>query len=225
MFEQELAEAQVAWKVIDPSLPEVSGLEAHDFGAYVQVQWRWPEGCRLVRVCFRLDQPPRGPLDATATCHDLTRAAYQQHGGFRVEEPTAGTYHFAIHTAEGERFSVGAAVTVTRRKRTAIYYDLKRNWWKGKHVSLMLWAEEAVGAMPEVVLVGRAGAIQPRTPESGEVLLRLPTMALATAPNAAGTLDLKNRPRPLYLRLFFAEPSAYEHYTLIDPQPSQLRIE
>lgn len=212
---------------------DVSHLKARDFGKYLQLQWRWPEDCRLAVVAWRHDAYPQDPLDARATTHRISRGEYDGHGGFRISDPAKATYYFVVFAAnqvDGDEVyssgvSPGAREVLRMSLPLSISYSIARsNWLHRNRVTISLKAESDVARLPEIVVVGQRGNIQPLSREQGVLLTTLSGLRLQARTPVSHEFSLDAVPRPCYLRAFFRDDATVDRFRLADPPPQQLRI-
>jgi hypothetical protein len=214
------------------SLPEVSHIEANDFGHYLQLTWVWPENCHVALVAWRADAYPERPTDRRATKRKITKGEYERVGGFRVEQPEASPYRFvvfaAVEAGGDEDYSAGVHPGARAELRTVspatVRYTLSRSRFRPSRLTITLHADRTVAVLPEIVVVGRRGDLQPLRVEDGAVLVRLTGLSLTPEEPVSTTFALDTVTPPAYVRAFVMDPAATELIRLIDPLPAQLRI-
>lgn len=209
----------------------VTGLEGHDFGRYVVLQWRWPEDCRSVLVAWRRDGlAPAGPEDSASTRRTISRSDYKTRGGFRIERPErSGPWRFAVYPVFGEepavRMGVPAELALGTNPRVSLWYDVSASLL-GRlrdNYEFRIWAEVIVPRLPEIALVAATGASAP--PEFDEAQVVATTARCALSPGVPTTVcrfQLGRERRPLVLRAFCREPAAASAFLLQPHAPQNL---
>ncbi|MGH9936709.1 MAG: hypothetical protein ACREAM_10720, partial [Blastocatellia bacterium] len=213
---------------------DVSELSAHDFGHYLQLQWKWPERCQSAVVAWRTDVYPRDARDPSATARRISRGEYERNGGFKVENPLRQPYRFAVFAAAqagGETvyspgLGSGARGDLRVNQQIRIEYSIERprRFRLDKRWKLVLKAAQDVPNLPEIALVARPGAFQPMSVEDANILATFSNRSLRAGTEKELEFSLDGVARPVYLRLFFREQSAYQQFQLIDPSPARLKV-
>ena len=214
------------------SLSDVSVLEAHDFGNYLQLRWCWPRDCQLALVAWRSDSYPTDADDPRATKLRISKGEFEQKGGVRIDHPAAGPYYFAVFTStriSGEDvYSAGLANGCQAELRTrapvGISYEITRGVFRRNRGTIVLHCREAVASLPEVVLVAKRGDVQPLRADDGVAVATATGLTISAGGTVSSGFHLDSIDTPLYLRAFFRDPSAYQRFRLVDPPPSQLRV-
>jgi tetratricopeptide (TPR) repeat protein len=212
------------------SLPEVSALTAQDFGTYLQLQWQWPKDCSFALVSWRADAYPDHSSDKLASIRRVSKGEYEQHGGFRINNPPPTPHRFVVFAGgridDTDVFSAGldggSRADLRTTKPVQISYQVERGLWHRKQLTLTLSASRTVKSVPDLIIVAKRGDLQPLRADDGSQLALLSGLALSAG--QPSTYEFKLQFRPAYIRAFFLEPSAYQGFRLIDPAPSQLKI-
>lgn len=210
----------------DPSgVPGVTNLVGHDFGAYLQLTWQWPEEVSVAVVAWRSDAPPVASEDGAATRRVITRGEYERAGGFRLERPDAVPYHLAVYALHERRCGPAARIQL-RRPVVVVRYELTRGTFRRGRFTLTLRADAAVGSLPELVVVARPGDLQPLRIQDGREVFVVPS-GLSLSPQRPFALEFTlpaEAALPVSLRVFFRAPAAYAVFQLADPAPDRLKV-
>jgi hypothetical protein len=169
----------------------------------VVLTWQWPMWATDVRVVWRADQPPTGPLDPRANAVEISRAAYAGRGA-RITAALPGEHWFGVSVVDSGRFGPMAAVCSIRVRE--VRYSVRRApWWRRGG---LLVAVHGPGPAPDIALVAKSGS-RPLAPEDGVEVVRLP------APGPTGPVRFsvpRHLRRPVFLRAFsLDETVALEH--------------
>ena len=73
-------------------------------------------------------------------------------------------------------------------------------------------------------MVARPQELQPRRIEDGQTLANFSGLNLDAQTETALEFSLEGVARPVYLRLFFRDPAAYQRFQLLDPPPAQAKV-
>jgi hypothetical protein len=206
-------------------LADVVQLKALNLNKYIQLSWEWPAACQFVHVAWRKDQFPVSAADPQAKWERCTRGQYFQLGGFRINEPAAFDYYFCVFAGfrEGERDMFSGCVTADSRaalkvlKQEELPYAIKRKMLS-KSVTIELDCKEHTQPVPDIVIVGRKGDLQPISKTDGRELARIKGGPPPIAPHRFEVPD----PRPVYIRAFLDAPTSA--YVLRDPRPDELKF-
>lgn len=210
----------------------MEGVEAHDFGSYLQLRWRWPPGCEVAVVAWRGDGYPTDADDPQATRRRVSKGELEQHGGFRLERPAAGPLHFVVFAAArvgaDEVCSAGLApgcrAALRARAPVTIAYDVTWGLFRRQRGTVVVRCAEAVAVLPELVLVARRGDVQPLRLDEGVAVATVAGASIPGGGSVSSEFALDGVRPPAYLRAFFRDPDAYQRFKLVDPHPSQLRV-
>jgi hypothetical protein len=194
---------------VAPPLEPVSGLHARRFGPQVVLTWQWPMWATDVRVVWRLDGPPTGPLDPQATAIEISRAAYAGRGA-RITATLPGEHWFGVSVVDSGRF--GPMVTVCSTRLREVRYSVRRAaWWRRGELLVTVHGPEAA---PDIAVVAKSGS-RPLAPEDGVEVLRLPALGPSEPVRFRVPRHLR---RPVFLRAF----SLDETVALAHPAPHLL---
>ena len=167
----------------------------------------------------------------------LSSGQYDRMGCFDIPVPNGSrrNHYIAVFSASQksrEDIFSGATSDNSRRKLPlgeggTISYTFKplRNRWKFNAVS---GYEISVSAdrhlkVPMLLLVMFSGRRAPTGPSSGDVILRIPGMALGPERDFRKVLDTEKMGRhPFVVRLFFSDEDAYEQFEIDHPPPGSL---
>jgi hypothetical protein len=208
------------------ALPGVSNVCAVDDGAAVRVTWSWPEMLRAVLVVWRNDRQPEGPEDPMAAQQVLRRSEYSDRGGFTIDGRSGESIFIAVYPAArvGSEYHYGTAASrearaaVHRVRKIDVRYEVKRTGMRRKKIEVGV-LESGGGAVPEIIVVARAGDLLPRQPADGEIVARLGGSQPLTS-----TLNLDGRSRPLAIRAFLSGADASSLHRVLDPGVDDLVI-
>ncbi|MGX7828968.1 hypothetical protein ACTG9Q_28165 [Actinokineospora sp. 24-640] len=196
---------------VAPPLEPVTGLHARQFGPQVVLTWQWPMWATDVRVVWRADRPPTGPLDPQATVVEISRSAYAGRGA-RITAALPGEHWFGVSVVDSDRFGPMATVCSTRLRE--VRYSVRRAaWWRRDELLVAVHSSEPA---PDIAVVAKSGS-RPLAPEDGVEILRLP------APGPAEPVRLqvpRQLRRPVFLRAF----SLDETVALSHPAPHLLVV-
>lgn len=214
------------------AVAEVTGVTAEDFSRYLLLRWTWPADCNLALVAWRADRHATGPTDPHAQTQLLSRSDYERHGGFRLENPERQPYWFSVHAgaeAGPERlFSAGLTSdcrAVLRNEFVVdIAYDLSRWPWPWKKATLTLRAEQPIAHLPAMVVVAKAGDLQPLRPSDGVVLREFTGISLKPQSEVVVELSLSGLRTPACVRALFVNPEEHRRFRLVEPPPSRLKL-
>jgi hypothetical protein len=208
------------------SLPLIGDVRAESNGSQVKVTWVWPEEIKVARVVWRGDRQPAGPDDPDATALDCRIGEYRDQGGFSVEVGDGASLFVVVYPAARVGGEVvygggdkGSRAAVRRERKTEVRYSVRRAGRINKRLEVEV-SEPPDGALPELVFVGREGAILPRTAADGTVLARLGGSEGARS----SSFELRALSRPLAVRLFLGSTGASSGYVLFDPLADDLLI-
>ncbi|XVS61723.1 hypothetical protein ACQPYE_25910 [Actinosynnema sp. CA-299493] len=196
---------------VAPPLEPVSGLHARRFGPQVVLSWQWPMWATDVRVVWRVDGPPTGPLDPQATVVEFSRSAYAGRGA-RITATLPGEHWFGVSVVDSGRF--GPMVTVCSIRLREVRYSVRRAaWWRRGELLVAVHGPEPA---PDIAVVAKSGS-RPLAPEDGVEILRLP----APGPPGPARIRLPRQlRRPVFLRAF----SLDETVALAHPAPHLLVV-
>lgn len=212
---------------------DVSELRADDRGHYLQLLWRWPDGCQSAVVAWRTDVHPQDANDELAVKRRIARGEYERQGGFRVEKPLSQPYYFAVFalveingaTVHSSALRSDARAALRLTSQVGIHYSIESaSWYQRSRKKLVLKTEQDVPNLPEIVLVARPQELQPRRIEDGQTLVTFSGLNLDAQTETALEFSLEGVARPVYLRLFFRDPAAYQRFQLLDPPPAQAKV-
>ena len=214
------------------SLPDVQNLVAEDFGPYLQLRWTWPKDCKAAVVAWRRDAFPEDAADPAATKNKISLGQYEREGCFRIENPAETTYKFVVFAAlemGGETvYSAGvrkgARAELGKVSPVAISYSLSRGTIRRTRFTLVLSTETDVARLPELVIVARAGGLQPLQSTDGAVVTTLTGASIRAGEKVRLEFKVDELQRPTYFRAFFREASSYQLFRLIDPPSNQLIV-
>jgi hypothetical protein len=212
------------------SLPDVSGLIAQDFGAYLLLQWQWPKDSNFALVAWRPDAYPEDSTDTRASSRRVSRGEYEQRGGVRIDNPRSTPHKFAVFAGGridgSDIFSAGldkgSRAELRTTKPIEVSYQVQRGTWYRRNLTFTVIADHNVKSIPDLVIIAKKGDLQPLRADDGSQLALLRSMPLSAGQSTS--YELKLNFTPAYIRAFFLEPSAYQRFRLIDPAPSQLKI-
>ncbi|WP_051107981.1 hypothetical protein [Actinomadura atramentaria] len=198
-------------------LPAPERLIAERRGAHVHLGFDWPGDAAEVEVAYRVGTDPATGLRAPLR-RQVTRAAYETHGGLRLPVPEDEPVEVAVAavgTSGGARVT-GPAAAARLAGRTIVGYELLRGgppWRRTLTVRLTGGRAARIGRL---ALVLRAGRVMPHRADDGEVLgvwdgVPVPGELTVALPRVAG---------PYWLRCF-AEDDGIE---LGDPPVRSLRV-
>lgn len=207
-------------------LPEIENTQVVINGRRARVTWAWPEGITLARVVWRHDRRPDGPEDATAESVDYRLGEYRDGGGFSVEMGAHRSLFVSVFPATradgevvcGSGGGRGSSAMLRQETKTPVRYSVRRVGGLRKRLEVEV-SEPAEGDLPELVLVGRAGDILPRSAADGEVLARLG----GDGPRVS-SLEMRELSRPLAVKLFLDSSGAGSSHVLFDPLVDDLLI-
>jgi hypothetical protein len=212
----------------------VSELSADDFDHYLQLKWKWPEGCRWAIVAWRPDAYPQDARDSKAEKRRITKGEYERNGGFRIENPMSRPYRFVVFAAkevEGETIysmglGSGARGELRVNQRIQVEYSIRRPtlFSFSKRYKLILKASQDVPMLPDLALVARPGDLQPMSVDDAVTLATFSNRRLQAGMEKELEFSLDGVARPVYLGLFFRARSAYQQFQLIGPSPAQLKV-
>ncbi len=196
---------------VAPPLEPVVGLHARRFGPQVVLSWQWPMWATDVRVVWRVDGPPTGPLDPQATAVEISRSAYAGRGA-RINATLPGEHWFGVSVVDSGRF--GPMVTVCSIRLREVRYSVRRAaWWRRGELLVAVHGPEP---SPDIAVVAKSGS-RPLAPEDGVEILRLP----APGPPEPVRLPVPRQlRRPVFLRAF----SLDETVALAHPAPHLLVV-
>ena len=214
------------------AIPDVTEIDAQDFGLYLQLRWQWPPNSSSALVAWRSDAYPQSADDPNAAKRALTRGGYDAEGGFRLQNPEARPYRFVVYSVlqldDSLVYSSGINADARAEFRTRppvdVRYSLKRGWLRRDRFTLTISATEPVEALPDVIMVAKRGDLQPLGPGDGTVVTRFDGLSIAARSAASLDFQLNAIRPPVYLRLFFCDPTAYQRFRLGDPPPDQLKV-
>jgi hypothetical protein len=220
-------------KEIEP-WPNVTGLIVTVFADYLQMLWEWPEGAHAAWACCRIDERyPKAPGERGSIDWRIGRGQYEQDGGLRMSLPEPGVYRvvvFAVYRNQGREVSSSGQTSVCRkegievRRRTEVRYQIKKSMLPTrKRVKVVLDSDEPV-KLGDMLLVARAGTIQPENVSDGTVVALVIGGALSSDTTLDQTVDLSDVASPSVLRLFFSDESGYASARLVDPAERSRRI-
>jgi len=212
---------------------DVLELSAQHYTSYVQLQWAWPDDCDQALVTWRHDTFPTAPMDPHAERETVGQGTYLHDSGFQLRNPVQGPYYFTIFASRhlaGRRFHAlgltdGCHAAVRMRPTGTVRYEVRRpSLWR-RNFTLTVQVEGGIETLPDFVIVAKQGRAQPVSIEHGIVLADLTGAAVPPNGKLSREFDLNGLPRPVSLRAFFCEPSAYEQAQLEHPAASQLMVE
>ncbi|UVS80567.1 hypothetical protein [Actinokineospora sp. UTMC 2448] len=191
---------------VAPPLEAVSGLHARRFGPQVVLTWQWPMWATDVRVVWRADEPPTGPLDPQANAVEISRSAYSGRGA-RITADLPGEHWFGVSVVDSGRFGPMATVSSTRMRE--VPYTVRRAaWWRRGGLLVAVHSDEPA---PDIAVVAKSGS-RPLVPEDGVEILRLPAPGTTAPVRFRVPRELR---RPVFLRAF----SLDETVALAHPDP------
>lgn len=212
---------------------DVSELRADDRGHYLQLLWRWPDGCQSAVVAWRTDTHPQDTNDPLAVKRRIARGEYERQGGFRVEKPLSQPYYFAVFaaveisgvTVYSPALRPDARAALRLSQQIGLHYSIEPvSWYRRNRKKLVLKTEQDIPTLPELVLVARPQGLQPRRIEDGLTLEKFSGLSLNAQTETILEFSLEGVVRPVYLRLFFRDPAAYQRFQLFDPPPDQAKV-
>ncbi|MGM1058715.1 hypothetical protein [Saccharothrix sp. Mg75] len=196
---------------VTATLEPVTGLHARRFGPQVVLTWQWPMWATDVRVVWRVDGPPTGPLDPQATAVEISRSAYAGRGA-RITATLPGEHWFGVSVVDSGRF--GPMVTVCSTRLREVHYSVRRAaWWRRGE---LLVTVHDPGFTPDIAVVAKSGS-RPLAPEDGVEVLRLPAPG---PPEPVRFRVPRHLRRPVFLRAF----SLDETVELAHPAPHFLVV-
>ncbi|CCH29497.1 hypothetical protein ABZ816_15885 [Actinosynnema sp. NPDC047251] len=196
---------------VTPPLEPVIGLHARRFGPQVVLSWQWPMWATDVRVVWRVDGPPTGPLDPQATVVEISRSAYEGRGA-RITATLPGEHWFGVSVVDCGRF--GPMVTVSSTRLREVRYSVRRAaWWRRGELLVAVHGPEPT---PDIAVVAKSGS-RPLAPEDGVEVLRLPALG---PPEPVRLRVPRQLRRPVFLRAF----SLDETVALAHPAPHLLVV-
>jgi hypothetical protein len=210
---------------------DITGLGGEDCGDYIQLRWRWPNDCAAAVVTWRKDAYPKDPQETGTVVRNISRGDYERRGGFRISNPDPAPYRiavFAVSRVDGEEvFSSGLDSNCrmefrTQPKREMAYAFERGTLFHNSTVTIQLKASHEIPNLPELVVVGRSGEIQPTKVQDGEVLLTLGGLQIHAG--SVVSRQFKISRTPVYVRAFFRDPAAYASFRLIDPPATQMKM-
>lgn len=214
------------------ALPDVQGLVAEDFGRYLQLRWTWPSDCKAAVVAWRQDVFPEDATDPLATKQKISLGQYEREGCFRIENPAETNYKFVVFAAlemGGETvYSAGvrkgARAELRKVSPVAVSYSLSRGTIRRTRFTLELSTETDVARLPELVIIAKAGGLQPLQSTDGAVVTTLSGASIRAGEKVRLEFKVDELQRPTYFRAFFREASSYQLFRLIDPPSNQLLV-
>lgn len=214
------------------SIEDVSGFSVQDFDSYALLRWSWPAPCSQATLVWRADGFPAGPNDSRANCRRITRAEYDRHGGVQLDKLAKTSHYFAVFAmgrigqevafATGQ--GAGARGVLLGRTAPEVFYRIRRQWLRRRHITLELRTQVVIENLPPLVLVAKPGELQPIQPDDGTVVCQLSWLRLAPDEPIRQDIDLRALRTPLYLRAFFVSAPPGRSYSLIDPPRRQLKV-
>jgi len=195
-------------------------------GDVIEVRWTWPASPLIDTVAVALSRvgPPDRPPHAGELAVHVTRAEYQQHGGFRASVAGPGPLYvglFAALPATGatDGASKWAYPDVLTPGSRAVARDicrvrcrlLKR---RGSPRNALELRTQDGGPLPELVVV-RAAGLLPLSPREGVAIYHYPDHSTPAAGRALFEFDVRGWPARSVLRVFPKDP-ADEPWVQID---------
>lgn len=200
---------------VDPRHGHIRGLRALRLGSTVQLTWVWPPGTTEVRVLWRAQGKPAGPMDPDSSFLDLTRVGYDSKGFVMSVSP--GEHWFGVCTmiTLGAASTFGPLAIVRESTQREAVYRVRR-----RHLPPRQWAlvveDPTNGELPPVVLLAKAG-VRSMNSQDGQPVLRLPG---GPSPMRGLFLLPKTLGRPIYLRAFALD----DGLVLVPARPADLII-
>lgn len=183
-------------------LAPVQQLTAQRRGAVIQAGFDWPA------------EVPEAEVRWAGQSMIVSAAAYRAQGGLRLPAPEDQTV--TVEVAPMLRGTCGPSATVTLPAVATVRYELRFEGLLGRRrLVVRLWAERQV-RLARLVLVHKAGRLQPQSERDGVVVaewtdLELPVSLQLASPGVR---------KPYWLRCF-----ADEDVELVDPPVRQLKVE
>jgi fibronectin type 3 domain-containing protein len=191
-----------------------------------RLKWDWVASNHKCIVTYRYDNYPTAHNQQGTVRQEITKAQYDQAGGFRINRPERRNHYIVVYAVIGEGDQQVITSGLSTSARTCIVVeDLIRVDYEVRRIGRLLGRRgrltlvltvNGIGTLPAMQLRAKQD-VQPTSKTEGEVILQIEAMELANdamKKNSAVSLhyDLSafERDRRL-VRLFLEDDNLYDH--------------
>lgn len=191
-----------------------------------RLKWDWVASSHKCIVTYRYDNYPTAHNQQGSVRQEITKAQYDQAGGFRINSPEKRNHYIVVYAVigEGDQQVIASGLSISART-CIVVEDLIRVDYEVRRIGRLLGRRgrltlvlnvNGIGTLPAMQLRSKQD-VQPTSKTEGEVILQIEAMELANDPvkkNSAVSLhyDLSafERDRRL-VRLFLEDDNLYDH--------------
>jgi hypothetical protein len=218
------------------ALDDIHNLKVQNIGFALQLNWEWPANCQHADIVYRHDRYPT-PDDRDATRIPITRAAYDLHGRYLIEQPAQRDYFITVYAVlmqDGQRL-VSSGREPTCRQRislssaiTLTYHIDRPRRLSGPRPLVLTVEATGTGDLPELVLVRKKDTL-PLNRTDGQPIARIEGRQLdQPATTISLELDAAIEQDGHFARLFLTDDELYQsrggYVRIYQPNLDHLRV-
>lgn len=198
------------------NLENISNLKVQRQTNALHLYWDWSKNCQQAIVAYSHTNFPTDPNSSQVTRFQITKAQYDSHGYYALNNPIQQDYYFVVfalseqngQTLLASGLSSSARFRVSYQSNLSLHYEIERQQklWGKKKLNLILKISGS-GELPNLILVNKSGT-QPLRKEDGRTILKIPSQRLEQASTVL-SFSLEDC-QPGFGKLFLEDDSLYD---------------